>query len=253
MEDQSAVYWLGAEEYDKKVAANPRRAEERQIVTEILPKEEITIVDLGIGPGRELRWLCKLKNIRAIVGIDITRPFLEYCRRTHARECKIPLYLVEENFFRPRQSIEVLGRLPGKKVGLMLVNTFGNFEREERMRLLKTWRPHLDYFVLSLLKYRQFTGDLARLIISNVEFYALLSFVWNSLYAKYHRYPTFFFDPNSRDVIFHIAGKRVFISHRWLPGELERELPEGWNVERVIEGDHFLVYLLRSGTTSSFF
>ncbi len=243
MEDQSAIYWLGAEEYEEKVGKGPKRKEEAEAVQKILPDGKKVIVDLGIGPGTEVTWLCKIPDVVRIVGIDITRPFLEYCAKKYGKTCK-KLVLVEDNFFSPKNSIKILSNVEGQKVGLMLVNTYGNFERHERQKLLHTWAKYLDYMILSLIKYKKAKGDLARQIISQVEFYALLAFVWNSLYAKYKRYPVFFFDPNERKVIFFVDGKRVFISHRWLPGELEKEIPPEWRVDKVVETDHFFVYRL---------
>src|SRR3990167_10802080 len=44
-----------------------------------LPKRRKTIVDLGIGTGREMVWIDKLRNCSQIIGLDYSLPMVKFC------------------------------------------------------------------------------------------------------------------------------------------------------------------------------
>jgi ubiquinone/menaquinone biosynthesis C-methylase UbiE len=114
-------------------------ADEKYIKDYIEKKRNVKVVSLGIGSGRELDWLDKLKNVKEVIGIDYSPDLLEICRKV-AEKCKVKVICLKDNLF----SLKIFKKFIKKEklplIYICLINTLGNFTQKEREKVLKNVR-----------------------------------------------------------------------------------------------------------------
>lgn len=219
------------------------------------PHQEKIIVDLGIGTGRELAWLDKLQNIRRIVGVDYSPAMIAFCKEV-GKNCSHKVDLFLEDLFYP-QYLKAFAseNTTNPIIYLSLINSFGNFTKEERPEILKKLKPlmkNTDRIVFALYKTTQLVKQKSNLknhlslnpkdprdekYLAEIIEYGSYGFLWNPVIDKYHTLPQFWYDKKTNDIVIHTNGKRLYISHRFTKEEIAEEFKEsGLEVDRIIEG-----------------
>jgi len=219
------------------------------------PHQEKIIVDLGIGTGRELIWLDKLQNIRKIVGVDFSPAMIAFCKKV-AKNCihKVDLFL--EDLFYP-QNLKTFAskNTTNPLIYLSLINSFGNFTKEERPKILKKLTQlmkNTDRIIFALYKTAGYVKQKVNLknylslnpkdprderYLAQIIEYGSYEFLWNPVIDKYHTLPRFWYDKKTNDIVIHNNGKRLYISHRFAKEEIENEFKvSGLKIEKIIEG-----------------
>ncbi len=208
------------------------------------------VVDLGIGTGRELGWLDELKKISKIIGIDYSRKMLGYCRQVATR-CLHEVDLFQDDLLNPL-SLPSITRAERKPIiFLSLINTFGNFTKEERLKALRNVKEIMkapDRIMLALYKNSQKVKtkipnhlktevpEDAKILAELIE-YSSLQFFWNPVIEKYKTLPRFWYDKQTDNIVIHVDGKRLLISHRFAEEEIVGEFKDvGLKIEKIIEG-----------------
>lgn len=212
------------------------------------------IVDLGIGTGRELPWLDKLSDIEKIIGVDYSPAMLKFCTK-RAKDCTHRVVLIKGNLLKPKELAKVAVKEKKSVIYLSLINTFGNFTKEERLLVLRNIKSLLkksDRIVLALYKRLHYTKRMTYLkkmpmlqtkdssdqpVLAELIEYGLLPFFWTQTMDRYHQLPKFWYDKETNDVVIHLNGKRLFISHRFTKEEIEQEFKSaGLKVGQIIDG-----------------
>lgn len=236
--------------------------DEKYVKDYIASKKNVKVISLGIGSGRELNWLDKLKNIKEIIGIDYSREMLDTCRKV-AKECKIKVTLIEDDLLSLKKIKRFIKdeRLP--LTYICLLNTLGNFTRKQREKVLKNVknlmkekdrlilclykRPERIKAKISLPSQIKIKGNSGREIkLSELIEYASLEFLWTSILQKYFRFPRFWYNDKTNNVTIYIDGEVVLISHRFSKEEI-KELCQiaKLKVEKLIEGKFMWVVILK--------
>lgn len=208
------------------------------------------IVDLGIGTGRELVWLDKLHKVSKIIGIDYSRKMLDYCTSVSTKY-KHTVYLFQDDLLKPLSFPSITKDESKPIIYLSLINTFGNFTREERLKALINIKDILkssDRIVLALYKNSQDVkmkipkylktelAEDAKILAELIE-YSSIQFFWDPVIEKYKTLPRFWYDKKGDDIVIHVDGKRLLTSHRFAREEIMNEFSKsGLKVNKLIEG-----------------
>lgn len=247
------------QKYHKLANKHASGVVDENIVVNLIEKYKIgekkIIVDLGIGTGRELAWLDKLRNIKKIVGIDYSPAMIAFCKKV-AKTCihKVDLFL--EDLFHPQYlKAFALENRTNPLIYLSLINSFGNFTKEERPKILKNLRSLIktnDRIIISIYKTTQHVkreynsknhlsfkpkDPQDKKYLAQIIEYGSYDFLWNSVIDKYHTLPRFWYDKKTNDIVIHINGKRLYISHRFTKEEIQKEFKKsGLKIDKIIEG-----------------
>ena len=92
------------EQYRPSVSVEADEKHLSQILLRLKSQGPKTIVDLGIGTGRELSWLNKLPKIKEIIGLDYSDPMLAYCKK-ELKSYKKHILLIKDDL----RKLKVLG------------------------------------------------------------------------------------------------------------------------------------------------
>ena len=228
-----------------------------------LPRKQKVLVDLGIGSGRELVWIDKLEGLSRIVGIDYSRPMLEFCRKNTV-SCRHEVVLEQDDLLGPKILPGLVGAIAEPVVYVSLINSMGNFSSRERIRVLRKMKPLLrsrDRVILCL--YKRPTLEMGTRLLKPfpesalpknkidcvylnfaVE-YALIPYVWNSIIER-GGFPTFWYDKKSNDVVIRDDNEKVVISHRFDRKEI-KDLARaiGLAIDRLITGKFMYIAILK--------
>lgn len=215
--------------------------------------KSVVICDLGIGTGRELEWLDKIKNISEIIGIDYSQSMLNFCRRV-AQRYKKKVFLIKDDITNPVKLGKILPKVKDPIIYICLVNTFGNFLPKERKKVLqeiKNLMKRDDRLVLCIYKrlskavistlnippYLRIKSKGKRIKLAEIIEYAFLPCFWHPLIAKYQQIPRFWYDEKENDIAIYVGNKKVFISHRFSIPEIKKlHKNAGLKIEKIIEG-----------------
>jgi len=158
MPTKEEIIWKhkkAAELYRKEVSLKASGVTDEKYVKDyIASKKNVNVVSLGIGGGRELSWLDKLKNIKEVIGIDYSQDFLEICRKV-AKKCKVKVSCVKDNLFSLKKFKRLIKKEKLPLIYICLLNTLGNFTWREREKVFKNVRDLMkkgDKLVLCLYK-----------------------------------------------------------------------------------------------------
>jgi len=245
---------LGYNDYIK----NASGIDDEKIIAEIIenyfPSKKKIIADLGIGTGRELVWIDKLKNIKEIIGLDYSPVMIDFVKNNIKINSKI--CLIVDDLFNSTKLLEKTKKENSPIIFLSLLNTFGNFSKEERILVLKnifSLMKSKDRIILALYKKNQNAKLLKTIsksprletkdpnnkpILAELIEYGLLKFFWTSVMDKYNQMPRFWYDKKNNDVAIHIDGKRLLASHRFDKEEIMHEFKTvKLKIENLIEGN----------------
>jgi len=218
-----------------------------------IPSQEKVLVDLGIGTGRELPWLDNLKGVSKIIGVDYSPAMIRFCQKV-AQECKHQVELYTDDLFKPKYFKKIASENSGPTIYFSLINTFGNFSKDQRILTLKNVCELMkspDRIIIAVykrsqhaklekqIKNRQYitVNEEDRPILAEIIEYGGYSFLWDAVLDKYNQLPQFWYDKENHDLAIHINGKRLFTSHRFAEGEAESEFRKaGLEIEQTIEG-----------------
>ncbi|MEM3555601.1 MAG: hypothetical protein QXF56_02700 [Candidatus Micrarchaeia archaeon] len=217
---------------------------------------------MGIGPGRALEWLGGIKDVAFIVGVDFSKPMLEFCGRI-AKKCSKRVILIQEDFRSLSKTKMLVRRWGIPKIFVCLVNTLGNFPIKERVRVLRSVRKVMskkDRFVVMLYKLpedmridgaaikripphlRPRGCDIAKYL--ELIDYSFQSWIWNPVVEIFGVPPIITYDEKTHDIAVYANKKKVFSSHRWRKSEIEDIFKKaGLRVYRVIEGNYAYVVI----------
>jgi len=264
---KESIFWKhkkAVKLYHKKVSKQSSGVIDEKHIKEFITtlKKGVKVVSLGIGSGRELSWLKKLKNIKEIIGIDYSDDFLNICREV-AAECKIKATLIKDNLFYLRKLKKVVKNEKLPLIYVCLINTLGNFEEKERKKVLKNVKNLMrkkDRLILSLykrpneIKTRMFLppqirlrGGLERKIkLGTLIEYSYIEFLWVTIFEKYHCFPRLWYNEKNNDVTIYAGKEKVIISHRFSKEEI-KELAQKTKlkIEKFIEGKFMWVVVLK--------
>jgi len=252
-----------AELYHKHVSQEASGVvDEKYIKDYIEKKRNVKVVSLGIGSGRELSWLDKLKNIKEVIGIDYSSEFLDICRKV-AKKCKVKVICFKDNLFSLKKFKEFIKKEKLPLLYLCLLNTLGNFTQKEREKILKNVRNLMrkkDRLILCLYKRPErikakiklppqikVIGNSGRKIkLGTLIEYGCLELLWLPILEKYYRLPRFWYNEKTDDVTVYVGKEKILISHRFSEDEIE-ELAEiaKLKIEKLIEGKFMWVVILK--------
>ena len=249
--------------YHKKVLKEASGIiDEKYLKAYIASKGNVKVVSLGIGSGRELGWLNKLKNVKEIIGIDYSDDFLNICREV-AAECKVKVVLIKDNLLSLKKIRKIIVNEKLPLVYICLINTLGDFTQRERKIILKNIKPILkskDRLILCLykkpesvkirtklprhIKIKRNPGS--RIKLSTLIEYGCLEFFWLPILEKYYQLPRFWYNEETDDVTVYVGKEKVLISHRFSMEEI-KELAKitELKIEKLIEGKFMWVVMLK--------
>lgn len=266
MPTREEIIWKhkrAAEIYAKSVVQKASGVVDEKFVKKYIQKQrEVKVVSLGIGTGRELSWLDKLKNVKEVIGIDYSSDFLDICRKV-AEKCKAKVACIKDNFF----SLKKIGKYIKKEklplIYICLINTLGNFKEKEREKILKNVKSLMkkkDRLILCLYKRPErikakiklpsqikIKGNSGRRVkLGTLIEYGCLEFFWVPIFEKYHQLPRFWYNEKTDDVTIYVGEEKILISHRFSKEEIENLAKEAkLKIEKLIEGKFMWVVILK--------
>jgi len=222
------------------------------------------IVDLGIGPGRELEWLEKIEDIATIVGVDFSEHMLNFCRNIAKRYLK-RVVLVQEDFRSLNKTRKFIRGRTSPAIFICLVNTLGNFPPKDRLRVLSGIRKIMekdDRLVLMLYKLPQdmkINGTAIKRIPPHLRprgydimkyleliDYSFQNWIWDPVVEIFGSPPIITYDEASQDISAYVGDKKVFGSHRWSKKEInELHKQAGLKIDKIMEGDYAYIAIAR--------
>lgn len=263
---QERIVWKNkktAELYHKKVSVESSGVADEQYIKNYLKlRSGIKVVSLGIGSGRELKWLKNFKNIKEIIGIDYSKAFLDICEKT-AKNCKLKVVLVKDDLLSLKKFKNFI---KGEKIPLIyicLINTLGNFSCKQREIFLKRLKKIIkknDRLILSLYKTPQKIktkiylpsqikinrGLGEKIKLGEIIEYASYELLWPSILEKYNQPPRFWYDEKNNNITMYVNKKKIWISHRFSKEEIiEMTKKVKFKIEKLIEGKFMWVVILK--------
>jgi len=224
------------------------------------PRTEKVIVDLGIGPGRELEWIDGLDDVKTIIGVDFSKPMLDFCKNIAKKYLK-RIVLIQEDFRDLNKTKKVIKDRAIPAIFICLVNTLGNFPHRDRLKVLRVVRRVMkkdDRLVLMLYKLprdMRIDGTALKRIPSHLRpkgydimkyleliDYSFQNWIWDPVVEIFGSPPIITYDEDSQDIAAYVGEKKVFGSHRWSMGEIRKLHKEAnLKIDRMIEGDYAYV------------
>jgi len=241
------IYW---EEASRKSALT----DEKNVINYIKNSGEIKIVSLGIGPGRELTWLRRLKNVGEIIGIDYSQPMLIICREV-ADYLKLKVVLIKDDLLYLKKAKKITKKESLPLFYICLINSLGNFLAKNRIKVLKIvkgimkkgdrlivcldkrpWERRGKIFRTSSylkIKNRKKEGR----ILGEILEYSSFALFWDPILKKQYSLPRFWYDEKNNDIVVYAGKNKVFISHRFAKEEIEKLYKKaGLKIEKLIGG-----------------
>ena len=249
-------YW---EEASKKIAL----ADEKYAINYIKKSGPIKVVSLGIGPGRELVWLDKLKNVKEVIGVDYSQPMLNFCKKVTA-QFRLKVTLIKDNLLTLKKLRKVIEKESTPLFYICLINTLGNFPTQKRIKVLKTVREIMkvkDRLILCLdkrpekrkgkvslpFRLKIKNGEKEKRVLSEVLEYSSFALFWDPVIKKQYRLPRFWYDEKENDIVIYVGGKKFFISHRFSKEEIKKLCQKAkLKIERLIEGKFMWIVILKT-------
>ncbi len=152
--------YVGTPETYHKYTYSLERGEDEKIVYDYIKKfsknKKIVLIDLGIGTGRELKFLKEIKNINKIIGIDYSKPMLDFCKNTW-KYFSIPLKLIQDDFRNLKNSKKTIQNIKSPKIFIMLFGTINNTTEKDRVLMLKSVKRLMtknDRFIIDLISVK---------------------------------------------------------------------------------------------------
>jgi hypothetical protein len=266
MPTKEEIIWKhkrAAELYAKEILEKASGVVDEKYVKEyIASKRNVKIVSLGIGSGRELGWLDKLKSVKEVIGVDYSPDFLELCRKT-AEKCKVKVICLKDNLLSLKKFEKFIKKERLPLIYICLLNTLGNFTQKEREKVLKNVRNLMkkrDRLILCLYKRPEkikakiklppqikVKGDSGRKVkLGTLIEYGALELLWIPILEKYHQLPRFWYNEKTDDVTIYVGKEKILISHRFSKEEIE-ELAKiaKLKIEKLIEGKFMYIVILK--------
>ena len=234
--------------------------DEKYVKKYIADKNKVKIVDLGIGSGRELKWLCKIKNIKEIVGIDYSRAFLDICKK-ESKKYKTKVSLINDDILLLGKSKKFVKKEKLPIIYMCLINTFGNFSEKQRIKILNNLRKIVnkkDRLILCLykrpetIKTKMFlpghikvkNKNQSEIKIAELIEYASMNFLLNPIVEKYQQFPRIWYNNKTNDITIYIGRKKILISHRFSKEEIIGMVKKAkFKIEKLIEGKFMWVVI----------
>jgi len=217
---------------------------------------------LGIGVGRELYWLNKLTKIKEIIGIDYSREMLDICKEV-AKKYQVKVSLIKDNLLSLKKFKNYLKNEKLPLIYICLINTLGNFGKEDRRKVLKNLHNLIkkkDILILCLykrpeeIKARMFLpsqiktkGNLGtKTRLGELIEYACYEALWPPILEKYHQLPRFWYNDKTNDITISAGERKILISHRFSREEIiEMVKKTKLKIEKLIEGKFMWVVILK--------
>ena len=236
--------------------------DEKYVKNYISKRKNIKVVSLGIGSGRELSWLHKLKNIKEITGIDYSSEFLSICREV-AKRYKAKVTLIKDNFFSFKKFKKFIKKEKLSLIYVCLLNTLGNFTSKQREKVLTNVRDLMkkkDRTILCLYKrperikakiilpkqIRLEGGIVERIKLGTVLEFSKLELLWLPILEKFRQIPRFWYDDKNNNVTIYVGKKKILISHRFSKEEIIGIAKKTkLKIEKLIEGKFMWVVILK--------
>jgi hypothetical protein len=229
-----------------------------------LPKTQKTLIDLGIGSGRELTWIDQLKGLSRVIGIDYSHKMLDFCQKQFA-SLSHEIVLVHDDILDPKVFPKIARLIKEPVIYVSLINSFGNFSFQERTRVLKNIKPLLrgrDRIILCLYKRptlkmkKNLPGSFPKAVLPKTKTdrvhlafareYALIPYVWHSTIEK-GKLPRFWYNKKTDDIVIHEDGAKIVISHRFDKTEIKKlACGVGLTVDKLITGKFMYIASLKS-------
>lgn len=215
--------------------------------------KSVVVVSSGIGTGRELEWLDKIKSISKIIGIDYVESMLKFCRK-RAKKCKKKVILLKDDMINPVELQKVVSKIKEPIIYICLINTLGNFSTKERELILQKTRGLMrkkDRLIFCLYKridkatvdtinippYLRIKSKKEKVKLAEVIEYAFIPIFWHPIIEKYKQLPRFWYDEKENDMAIYVGREKVFISHRFSEEEIKKlNKKAGLKIEKLIEG-----------------
>jgi len=248
--------------YSKKVSEEASGVRDEKYVKDyIASKRNVKVVSLGIGSGRELKWLDKLKNIKEVIGVDYSLDFLEICAR-EAEKYKVKVVCIKDNLFSLKKFEKFIKKEKLPLIYICLLNTLGNFTQKEREKILRNVRNLMkkkDRLILCLYKRPerikaktklppqiQIKGNSGRKVkLGTLIEYGCLEFFWLPILEKYHQLPRFWYNEKTDDVTIYVGKEKILISHRFSEEEIKKLAQiANLKIEKLIEGKFMYIVIL---------
>lgn len=227
--------------------------------------KSVVVVSLGIGTGRELKWLEKIKNISKIIGVDYSKAMLKFCQK-RAQKCKKEVILLEEDIINPVKLKEKVLKIKEPIIYLSLVNTFGNSPSSERTiiaekirdlmkkedRLILCLYKRIDKVAIDAIKninippYLKIKSKEEKIKLAEIVEYALFLNFYPAIIERYKKPPMFWYEEKENDIAIYVGKEKVFISHRFSEEEI-RKLGQKVNlkIEKLIGGKLMYIVIFR--------
>ncbi len=252
-----------AELYHKEVTQkNPGVIDEEYIKKYINSKKEIKVVSLGIGVGRELSWLDKSKNIKEVIGIDYSQEMLDFCKKI-SQKYKTKITLVNDDLLLLKKFKNLIRNEKYPLIYICLINTFGDFEEGDRIKILNNLRNLIrkkDRLILSLnkrpeiIKTKTFLpiqiwskgNSTTRFKLKSAIEYMFYEFFWPPILTRYKQLPRFWYNDKENNIEIYVGKKKILISHRFSKEEIKDLAKKTkFKIEKIIEGKFMWIIILK--------
>lgn len=213
---------------------------------------KVNVVSLGVGTGRELKWLCDIDSVQKIIGVDYSEEMLNLCER-NASKYEKQIELVRDDLL----SLEKLrlGLQEDEKpvIYLILLNTLGNFSERRREEILRRVRGLMgdeDKLIVAVYKLPEeiendnhlpfpedFVKNFGRCKTTVASEYSLNEILWAYAIKEHGKIPKFWYDEEKEDVVAYVGDEKVFFSHRFSKEEIKELFKDtGFDIDEVFEG-----------------
>ncbi|MFA6252108.1 MAG: class I SAM-dependent methyltransferase [Candidatus Paceibacterota bacterium] len=224
--------------------------------------KKVSIIDLGIGTGRELGLLKHNGNIKKIIGIDYSNTMIDFCCKRW-KNFPIPLELILDDFISIKQASKKIKTVNGYKVFAIFFGTINNLLEEERIKMLLAVKKMMgkgDIFVIEFSKrpkdqniefnhpWLKFKNKKDVIGFYEAGVYAQLKWFWDASKDNFNTAPQFFYEKRTNNIIITVPGfGRCFFSHRFSESEV-RSLVEkvGLYVEKINDGREMLTAIIKN-------
>jgi|GEM_PF-4405628 len=228
-----------------------------------LPQTAKALVDLGIGPGREMAWLDNLNNLSRIIGVDYSQEMIDFAKKQAGRLAH-GLICEKDDLLAPAVLPQIVSRIEEPIVYVSLINSFGNFTLAERDVFLKNIKKLMRpadrlvicvYKRLSLKMKKSLPLDfppsgqpknkIDRVRLCFAREYALIPYVWDWVMENGYL-PCFWYDNKNNDIVIHANGRRLIISHRFSRNDIkDATVNAGLTLEKILNGKFMYVAVIK--------
>jgi len=258
--------YTGTPEIYHRYTYDLERGEDEKIVYDYIKKfsknKKIVLIDLGIGTGRELKFLKEIKNIKKIIGIDYSKPMLDFCKNTW-EHFLIPLKLIQDDFRNLKNSKKTIQNIESPKIFTLLFGTINNTTERDRLLTLKTVKKLMtkdDRLIIDFSKvpekqiadykhpWIKFKERKEELSFYDTKVFIELDFFWKVAKKHFGTIPQFFYDKKTRNIVITISGVgNCFFSHRYTKKEIGDLIKKvGLKIEMFKDGKEMYISIIRN-------